>query len=56
VRRYRRTLQALAQTRVRAEQAERRLRSRLVELTWPAALSGLVGRFATIVGLRLAGL
>lgn len=55
-RRYRQTLQLLAETRDHAERAEHRLRSRLVELTWPAALSGIVGGFVAIVGLRLAGL
>ena len=37
------TLQTLAETRARAERAERRLRSRLAQLTWPAVLSGLAG-------------
>jgi hypothetical protein len=55
-RRHGQTLQALADARERAERAERRLRSRLVELTWPAALAGIAGGFAAIVGLRLAGL
>jgi hypothetical protein len=50
------TSQALADAQKRAERAERRLRSRLVELAWPAALAGIVGGFAAIVGLRLAGL
>jgi hypothetical protein len=53
---HRDTLQALADARKRAERAERRLRSRLLELTWPAALAGIAGGFAAIVGLRLAGL
>jgi hypothetical protein len=39
----------------RAERAERRLRSRLVELTWPAALSALLGGVGAIVALRVAG-
>jgi hypothetical protein len=56
LRRYRQTLRTLAETRARADRAERRLRSRLTELTWPAALSGIVGGFVAIVGLRLAGL
>ena len=50
------TLQTLAETRARAERAERRLRSRLAELTWPAALCGLAGGSAMVLGLRLAGL
>jgi hypothetical protein len=50
------TSQALAAAQERAERAERRLRSRLVELTWPAALAAIAGGFAAIVGLRLAGL
>ena len=49
------TLQTLADTRARAERAERRLRSRLAQLTWPAALSGLAGGSAIVLGLRLAG-
>ena len=49
------TLQTLADTRARADRAERRLRSRLAELTWPAALSGLAGGSAMVLGLRLAG-
>ena len=53
---HRRTPQALSDAQERAERAERRLRSRLVELTWPAALAGIAGGFAAIVGLRLAGL
>ena len=52
---YVRTLQTLADTRARAERAERRLRSRLAQLTWPAALSGLAGGSAMVLGLRLAG-
>jgi hypothetical protein len=54
--RHRLTSQTLADAQERAERAERRLRSRLVELTWPAALAGIAGGFAAIVGLRLAGL
>ena len=53
---YVRTLQTLADTRARAERAERRLRSRLAQLTWPAVLSGLAGGSAMVLGLRLAGL
>jgi hypothetical protein len=49
------TLQTLADTRARAERAERRLRSRLAQLTWPAALSGLAGGASMVLGLRLAG-
>ena len=33
---YLATLQTLAETRARADRAERRLRSRLAQLTWPA--------------------
>jgi hypothetical protein len=54
-RRHRAALCALAETRARAERAERRLRCRLAELTWPAALSGLAGGIAVILGMRLAG-
>jgi hypothetical protein len=53
--RYRLTF-ALADARERAERAERRLRSRLVELAWSATLAGIVGGFAAIICLRLAGL
>ena len=49
-------LQALVDARGRAEQAEQRLRSRLIELAWPAALAAIAGGFAAIVGLRVAGL
>ena len=49
------TLKTLAETRARAERAERRLRSRLAQLTWPAALSALAGGSAMVLGLRLAG-
>ena len=52
---HRRALEALAQATERAERAERRLRSRLVELTWPAALGGIAGGFAAAIMLRLAG-
>jgi hypothetical protein len=55
-RRYRHTLQALGDARERAARAERRLRSRFVELTWPAALGGIAGGVAAIVGLWLAGM
>lgn len=48
--------QVLTEAVARAERAERRLRSRLAELTWPAALCGIVGGFLAIVGLRLAGM
>ena len=54
--RYRDVLQALAAAEDRARRAERRLRSRLLELTWPASLAGLAGGFAAVVLLRLAGL
>ena len=53
---YLATLRTLAETRARADRAERRLRSRLAELAWPAALSGLVGGAGMVLGLRLAGL
>jgi hypothetical protein len=54
--RHRLTAQTLADAQERAERAERRLRSRLLELTWPAALAGIASGFAAIFGLRLAGL
>ena len=53
---YRTTLRSLAEARARADRAERRLRSRLAELTWPAALAGLAGGTVTVLALRLAGL
>ena len=46
----------LAEAIARAERAEERLRSRLAELVWPAALCGIIGGFLAIVGLRLAGM
>ncbi|MFZ1431001.1 MAG: hypothetical protein WAS21_30095 [Geminicoccaceae bacterium] len=49
---YRRALREAVD---RAERAERRLRARVIELTWPAALSSLAGGFMAIIGLRLAG-
>ena len=55
-RQHRGTLQALAEATKRAEEAERRLRSRLLQLTWPAALGGIAGGFAAVILLRLAGL
>jgi hypothetical protein len=54
--RYRDVLQALAAAEDRARCAERRLRSRLLELSWPAGLAGLAGGFAAVVLLRWAGL
>jgi hypothetical protein len=51
-----RAVRALAAAERRAQAAERRLRSRLVALTWPATLGGIAGGFAAVVGLRLAGL
>jgi hypothetical protein len=54
--RYREALHALAAAEERARRAERLLRSRLLELTWPATLSALAGGFAAVVLLRLAGL
>jgi hypothetical protein len=53
---YQAALQALALANERAARAERRLRARLVALTWPATLAGLAGGFAAVVALRLAGL
>ena len=55
-RRHLEVLQALADARAQARRIEARLRSRLVALTWPAALSAIAGGFAAVVGLRLAGL
>jgi len=49
---YRRALQDAVG---RAERAERLLRARLIDLTWPAVLSSMAGGFMAIVGLRLAG-
>lgn len=49
------TLQTLAESRARVDRAERRLRSRLAELAWPAALSGLAGGAAVVLGLRATG-
>jgi hypothetical protein len=40
----------------RAEKAERRLQSRLIELTWPATLGGIVGGVALVGLLKVAGL
>lgn len=54
--RYRAALEALAAAQARAERAERRLRARLIELTWPASLGGIAGGFAAVVALRLAGM
>lgn len=54
--RYRQALHALAVVGERADRAERRLRSRLLERGWVAALGGFAGGFATMVALRLAGL
>src|SRR4051812_50087481 len=44
--RYRDVLQALAAAEDRARCAERRLRSRLLELTWPAGVGGPAGGVA----------
>jgi hypothetical protein len=46
---------ALALATERAERAERRLRARIIELTWPATLGAIAGGFAAVVFLRLAG-
>jgi hypothetical protein len=54
--RYRDVLRSLSAAEDRARRAERRLRSRLLELSWPAGLAGLAGGFAAVVLLRLAGL
>jgi hypothetical protein len=53
---YGHTLQALAEAEGRAARAERRLRSRLIELTWPATLGAFTGGFAAVIVLRLAGI
>lgn len=53
---YRQAATALDDARVRAERAEQRLRSRLAELAWPAALGGIVAGFAAVFALRVAGL
>ena len=55
-RHYRHAAAALGEARDRAERAERRLRSRLAELAWPAALGGIVAGFLAVFALRLAGL
>jgi hypothetical protein len=49
-------LRVLAKAEERAAWAERRLRSRLIELTWPATLSAFTGGFVAVVALRLAGM
>jgi hypothetical protein len=49
-------LQVLAKAEEHAVWAERRLRSRLIELTWPATLGAFTGGFAAVVALRLAGM
>src|SRR3954454_11529829 len=53
---YRHAVAALGDARARAERAEERLRSRLTELAWPAALGGIVAGFLAVFALRLAGL
>ncbi len=53
---HHRTLQALGEASRRAERAERWLWSRVVALTWPATLGGIVGGFAAVVGLRFVGM
>lgn len=40
----------------RAEKAERWVRARVVELTWPACICALVGAFAATFVIRWAGL
>ena len=55
-RRYRHAAAALGDARARAERAERRLRSRLAELAWPAALGGIAAGFAAVLTIRLVGL
>ena len=49
-------LRVLAKAEERAAWAEQRLRSRLIELTWPATLGAFTGGFAAVVALRLAGM
>ena len=49
-------LRVLAKAEERAAWAERRLRSRLIELTWPATLGAFTGGFVAVVALRLAGM
>ena len=46
---------ALALATKRAERVERRLRARIIELTWPATLGAIAGGFAAVLFLRLAG-
>ncbi len=50
------TADLLALAARRAALAERRLRSRLLELTWPATAAALAGGFAAVVAIRWAGL
>jgi hypothetical protein len=50
------TAERLAQAERRAARAERRLRSRLLELTWPATAAGFAGGFAAVMAVRWAGL
>ena len=53
---YRHAVAALAEARERAERAEHRLRSRLVELAWPAALGGIMAGLLAVFALGFAGL
>lgn len=53
--RHRAALLALAETRARCEQAERRLRHEVAEFAWPAVLAFLAGGTLTVLTLRLAG-
>jgi hypothetical protein len=46
----------LARAEERAVLAERRLRSRLLELTWPATAACFAGGFAAVMAVRWAGL
>jgi len=52
---HREALLALAETRARCEQAERRLQYDLAELAWPAVLAFLAGGTLMVLTLRLAG-
>jgi CO/xanthine dehydrogenase FAD-binding subunit len=52
---HRAALLALAETRVRCEQAERRLQHGVAELAWPAVLAFLAGGTLMVLTLRLAG-
>jgi hypothetical protein len=53
--RHRAALMALAESRARCAQAERRLRHEVAELAWPAVLAFLAGGTLMVLTLRLAG-